>query len=418
MDIYSKATVMKLGLILFLLQFLAQSVFLYKFNRKKVEICSRALIDIINNHLLEINNLKYLDFIIIDQNYRIITKEIISNVLKNCNNSLHYSTIYKEESENKSIILKHSSIIFIRSDEYLGHITERVYHKIIDLKLHHFIFIFECTGKMPKFSKSIFGVTNMLHYSSVLYQDPNSFNIKLLTTNSLASICKNQSIFVLENEYLVSENQWRNLRFGFKQVKDFENCTLIIHCSSMMTVYGFNDGFSNTMELIQDKFNFKAKIISSKSPQTDVDMAIHFSATAGYYDIYIFLSIELTLMYSAGEIYDSYEKLILPFDTETWILLGISFAIGVFIILFVKIRHINWKNIVFGSFVETPIFNMVIAFFGQSQNVLPGLNFARYLMIMFILFCLVIRTGYQGVQFDLILKVNRLFKKYTLNKYQ
>jgi hypothetical protein len=36
---------------------------------------------------------------------------------------------------------------------------------------------------------------------------------------------------------------------------------------------------------------------------------------------------------------------------------------------------------------------------------LPGRNFARFILMQFILFSLVVRTGYQGVQFDMMLKV-------------
>lgn len=35
---------------------------------------------------------------------------------------------------------------------------------------------------------------------------------------------------------------------------------------------------------------------------------------------------------------------------------------------------------------------------------LPGRNFARYLLANFILFCLVIRTAYQGMQFEFLQK--------------
>jgi hypothetical protein len=36
--------------------------------------------------------------------------------------------------------------------------------------------------------------------------------------------------------------------------------------------------------------------------------------------------------------------------------------------------------------------------------VLPARNFARFNLILYILFCLIIRTAYQGVQFELMLK--------------
>jgi hypothetical protein len=51
------------------------------------------------------------------------------------------------------------------------------------------------------------------------------------------------------------------------------------------------------------------------------------------------------------------------------------------------------------------VFSVVI--FGGGLFILPGRNFARFNLMLFILFCLVIRTGYQGVQFDIMLKEMR-----------
>lgn len=40
------------------------------------------------------------------------------------------------------------------------------------------------------------------------------------------------------------------------------------------------------------------------------------------------------------------------------------------------------------------------ASFGGGQQVLPNRNFARFLLMNFILFCLIMRTAYQGKQFE------------------
>jgi hypothetical protein len=39
------------------------------------------------------------------------------------------------------------------------------------------------------------------------------------------------------------------------------------------------------------------------------------------------------------------------------------------------------------------------------MSALPGRNFARFFLMNYILFSLVVRTGYQGVQYDMMLKV-------------
>jgi hypothetical protein len=42
---------------------------------------------------------------------------------------------------------------------------------------------------------------------------------------------------------------------------------------------------------------------------------------------------------------------------------------------------------------------------GGGMLALPGRNFARFILMNFIVFSLVVRTGYQGVQYDMMLKV-------------
>jgi hypothetical protein len=41
------------------------------------------------------------------------------------------------------------------------------------------------------------------------------------------------------------------------------------------------------------------------------------------------------------------------------------------------------------------------------MSTLPNRNFARFILMMYIWFTLIIRTGYQGVQFDMMLKEMR-----------
>jgi hypothetical protein len=45
---------------------------------------------------------------------------------------------------------------------------------------------------------------------------------------------------------------------------------------------------------------------------------------------------------------------------------------------------------------------------GGGLFILPGRNFARFNLMMYILFCLVIRTAYQGVQFNMMVEVSSL----------
>jgi hypothetical protein len=60
------------------------------------------------------------------------------------------------------------------------------------------------------------------------------------------------------------------------------------------------------------------------------------------------------------------------------------------------------RHAVFGRGVATPSLNILRAFFGISFFQMPEENSARMVLIFFLYFCLVIRTAYQGVFFEIM----------------
>lgn len=105
-----------------------------------------------------------------------------------------------------------------------------------------------------------------------------------------------------------------------------------------------------------------------------------------------------------GDNYSGYEKLFLPFDLDTWVLIIATFLAAFITIFLLKFATENVSNFVFGRNVDTPLLNVAAHFFGLSQYVLPRRNFARFLMISFILYSLIIRTAWQGKMFEFMMK--------------
>jgi len=106
----------------------------------------------------------------------------------------------------------------------------------------------------------------------------------------------------------------------------------------------------------------------------------------------------------------SLEKLIKPFSTASWMLILVGFTFGSFVIF--VIRHFtspSTQRLVFGSKIQSPCMNMLIGIFGGSQHILPRRNFARFLLIMFLMKCLILRSIYQGILFE-ILQTNQYHK--------
>lgn len=97
-----------------------------------------------------------------------------------------------------------------------------------------------------------------------------------------------------------------------------------------------------------------------------------------------------------AEEYSSYEKLLLPFDDETWKYLLITFSVAFGVVFSVNQMPKFQQEKIYGQGVKTPSFNILGSFFGISQNIEPKENAARILMIYFVMFCLIFRTAYQG----------------------
>lgn len=98
----------------------------------------------------------------------------------------------------------------------------------------------------------------------------------------------------------------------------------------------------------------------------------------------------------------SIEKLIYPLTLSSWIILVILISCGLIVIFFATQVFPSIKNLIFGENVSNPCVNFITGFLGLSQNQLPKRNFARFLLMNFLLFSLVIRTVYQGKMFKLL----------------
>ncbi|KAG5681329.1 hypothetical protein PVAND_010776 [Polypedilum vanderplanki] len=109
-----------------------------------------------------------------------------------------------------------------------------------------------------------------------------------------------------------------------------------------------------------------------------------------------YFSISIVLVIPPATKLSPFEKLLRPFEIIIWILLFITFSIGLLVIFIINYKLKNFKSFVFGRKVNTPILNMFIAIFGQQQTILPGRNYARFILMMFLIFCLVNRNVYQG----------------------
>lgn len=97
-----------------------------------------------------------------------------------------------------------------------------------------------------------------------------------------------------------------------------------------------------------------------------------------------------------GKVLTPFDKLIFPFQISVWILIILCFLIALLVITVTKRQPKAVRNFVFGDGVKNHYLNLLGSFLGGTQTALPRRNFARFLLMSFLLYSLVIRTLYQG----------------------
>lgn len=154
-----------------------------------------------------------------------------------------------------------------------------------------------------------------------------------------------------------------------------------------------NPYFANNNTFIDNKLGADALVLMQK-----INSA--FATEAFITRPYIFSDQYVTI--PPGEAYDAYEKLLLPFDSYVWALTIFMFSMALISIVMIKFSGIEVQRFVFGRKVQTPTMNLFAHFFGISQCILPGRNFARFLLMIFVLFSLIWRTAYQAKMFEFL----------------
>lgn len=109
-----------------------------------------------------------------------------------------------------------------------------------------------------------------------------------------------------------------------------------------------------------------------------------------------------TFMVTPGARLTPTENLYMPFDWETWLTFAISILIGLLCIFLINLFPKAVQDFVFGKNNNHPILNMAKIFFGIGLMKISTRNFARYLFMVFTLFCLIMRTAYQSKMFEFI----------------
>lgn len=139
--------------------------------------------------------------------------------------------------------------------------------------------------------------------------------------------------------------------------------------------------------------------------RTDLAFGFYFlsypkSLFLDYSDPYFMMPV--LVMIPFGLRFSAFEKLFIPFQWSVWIALLITIITGIVVILVVEYRLKFLRNFLIGSTVRSPMTEMFVHFIGNSSHILPALNFARFILMNFVMFSFVLRSLFQSGIFNFL----------------
>jgi len=409
-----------------------------------IQSISHAILDVVDKFLVQENN----EFnIIIFKEIKEFSTRILDQFLSQTKVDFRTRIEY-HQIQKLSQFLSRSSLLFFDSieDFYLMHLDYSIY-RYHNQPFKYIIFIPNMTYNELKshkitqlFKKLTMFEAEIIHHSYFIVNEDNF--IILATVEYFSPKICNQAHFTILNKLDKTTLKWTSDLKNHEKFLDFYGCELVLMLPTpyndginlypsgyalmdkTMTEYfthgitpvifniaakahNFIDGYQPVVVKSDKLLLFKpyeAKIVrydnKFKIPHVFLFTLSIRSITGHFRYSNTFVDLRVSLYVTPAEAYTPYEKLLLPFDMLTWILLVMTFLIAFCVILIVnKLRKVI-QNLIYGHNVQHPSYNVIGAFFGISQTRLPKKDFPRFLLALFLMFCLIFRTCYQNKLFE------------------
>jgi ABC-type amino acid transport substrate-binding protein len=230
------------------------------------------------------------------------------------------------------------------------------------------------------------------------------FDIKVLLTRKLQNLneCPVRMVAYLDPEYI--------------NMRKFKNSSYELYGRGITFINAISDALNFTKEITISKGEMPWGVVYDNGTctgnfealkQNRYDMALgefYMKAVRSkYFDNSITLfTTPMVFIIPKGRPYKAIEKMLQPFDHAVWIILLITITTAITVIYVINTRFRNLKSFIYGRGVKSPVMNILVGLFGLQQTVLPGRNFARFLLMKFLILCLVLRGIYQGSLFQFL----------------
>lgn len=282
--------------------------------------------------------------------------------------------IYIEKSYNES------DLQALKPYYYLGHISQYVYY-IINTRREVHLKTFEWWTEKSCGDQQLVTVNSFNKTSQ-------KWKRKLQIKEKFKNFHKCQLLdgSMITNEHLVDGSE-RKSEGSYPFFKEIYSKVMVTK-TRLETAYG---------EIFAEKGNYTQVRVSITHPSPDIQRVVHpMEHGRFFHQGMVFHQEHYVVMIPRRKSYSSYEKIFFPFDTGTWICILITIVCAFCVIFIVNLQTVQVQELFYGRNTGSPVFNVIGSIFGVSQHRLPLNYFARLLLILFTVLCLIMRTAYQG----------------------
>lgn len=423
---------------------------------KDISDMSQVLKDVIDVYYIS-RGIEF-DFFIFKDTQSMKTETILNEILSNINERFKYKLYNYDESSCIFQPIYHQIIIFIGSIQSLICFTEQFKIIVHQNQINNIAIIEE--SLVPELNKFHSKINRLNLLSSSIFQHTNfiinySEWIELSRFEWFTPNSCNFPNFTLMNLYHKSIKQWNRPLSMTKKFVDFQGCELVLMMPVLRSlidpnIWGYAVAIEGSrtykvhgiipkiFEIASKKYNYKDEyqpvrphyeISFISNPLVDNIEPIHINGTYREPNVCIefidkrlisqfvfirytvpFAEISRKFLITSSELFTSYEKLYLPFDLKTWILIVVNLFV-VFILTFMnKKLSTMFEDFIYG----TSALKVLRMLFGVPQIEKTYKNFSGQVMIFFVLFCLIIRVCYQSKIFQVMTSDQRHLQPNTI----
>lgn len=192
------------------------------------------------------------------------------------------------------------------------------------------------------------------------------------------------------NRFHKKAMQWENLSFGHRKYQNLNGCTIKIPSTTPTD--------EKIFEIMADELNFKIRYVEEEN-DFDIIGSTSLLLKRALVPTVPIAFIVLVFVIPPGDLYTPFEKMWMMFDFEVWMAIAVTLSIALGVIQIVNLCSSKIQNFVFGRNIRTPTLNLQATFLAGGQFKVPGRNFARFLLMLFIIWSMIIRTCYQSELF-------------------